>query len=121
MLIYSVIFGTYSALCAFNSVLDELSLIYIIPAIFLYMVVFLGNVLHATNRSNIFPSQLWRVTLILITLDYFLRPIYGNYFGSITYEQDTLTTLKANAIAIILFIPSFGALYIISSTNSTPA
>jgi hypothetical protein len=121
MLIYSVIFGTYSALCAFNSVLDGLSLTYIIPAIFLYIVVFLGNVLYATNRSNILPSQFWRVTLTLITLDYFLRPIYGKYFGTITYQQDTLTTLKVNAMAIILFIPSFGALYIISSTNSTPA
>lgn len=114
MLVYSVIFAAWLALCATNSILADLSLIYIIPAVLLYAFTILGNILYAINRSNILPAQLWQVTLILITLEYFLRPMYGN--GLTTPDTEILRTLKTHAINIALFMPTAWAHYVISRT-----
>lgn len=121
MLVYSVIFAAWLALCAINSILANLSLIYIMPAAILYILTTSGNILYATNRSNIFPARLWQITLILITLEYFLRPMYGKDYGSTTHDTDILRTLKSHAINIALFIPTARAHYIISHTYSRPA
>ncbi len=116
MLIYSVIFAIWLVLCATNSILANLSLIYIVPAVLLYILTTLGNILYATNRSKILPVQLWRITLILITLEYFLRPMYGSDHAPITPDTDMFRIIKSHAINIALFIPTAWALYV----NSRP-
>jgi len=121
MLVYSVIFAIWLALCATNSILADLSLIYTVPAVLLYIFTTLGNILYAVNRSIILPSQLWRAILVMITLEYFLRPVYGNGHPSIPADHDMARTIKTYAISIALFIPTAWAHYASSRAHSPAA